>query len=469
MPSSSVFVSVDLDVSFVPFCVRPSSYKKRKKKMGVRRIISFTSLIIALLAAALASVSFGVRRTALPPHLLGHPVVDRENFLDATTMAELRQMTRDFHSIPSVLRDTDSYKVKRNHIGEAVPYDAINKRCPSDKPFLMTDGKKEKCIFPSRIDVGRHFITTGGPDGVKEDFDLLASRAQPFIKYIFNYTELPVAKRLLESDEFKRFAVSVCPADKQLLDQFQFNVIVQVPGQATGTHIDAPIFYHANRFEFPQWLLAAMVFSNLFADEFVHQVQVVAYYHTWTEAPGGNFIFWTANDAGHISRPISGSANVVDGSKVAHAAGIYRPARRPPPMPRTGASELVFDNTTDKWHVVVDGAVAATYDESELRLGAVYRARCFAGDEDRARFQEAQQNQWSIDFVLSTFKADMIRRGVLKQERAAAIAPYDLGALIMDTYITYPLPQEAAIPFNYCALGKLAPLSKPLLDLFCDH
>jgi hypothetical protein len=42
-------------------------------------------------------------------------------------------------------------------------------------------------------------------------------------------------------------------------------------------HIDGAYFVGATRFEYPQWLLAAMVFSGLFADDFVDQVQVVGY------------------------------------------------------------------------------------------------------------------------------------------------------------------------------------------------
>jgi hypothetical protein len=45
----------------------------------------------------------------------------------------------------------------------------------------------------------------------------------------------------------------------------------------------------------------------------------------------------------------------------------------------------------------------------------------------------------------------------------------DLGMLLMQEYIQYPLPTKevALIPFNYCALGKEVPLLKPLLSLVC--
>ena len=74
-----------------------------------------------------------------------------------------------------------------------------------------------------------------------------------------------------------------------------------MPGQTVALHLDAPYFWGADRFQFPQWLLASMVFSGLFQEQFIDQVQVVAYLHNWTD-PGnlkaGRFIYWNdANDA----------------------------------------------------------------------------------------------------------------------------------------------------------------------------
>lgn len=46
---------------------------------------------------------------------------------------------------------------------------------------------------------------------------------------------------------------------------------MQVPGQTVATHVDGVYFWGATRREFPQWLLACMMFSGLFQDEFIHQ------------------------------------------------------------------------------------------------------------------------------------------------------------------------------------------------------
>jgi hypothetical protein len=38
--------------------------------------------------------------------------------------------------------------------------------------------------------------------------------------------------------------------------------------------------------------------------------------------------------------------------------------------------------------------------------------------------------------------------------------------VIMDNYLPYPLP-TSLLPFNYCALSRLVPWTKPLLSLMC--
>ncbi len=113
-------------------------------------------------------------------------------------------------------------------------------------------------------------------------------------------------------------------------------------------HLDAPYFWGASRVSVPQWLLVSMVFSGLFQDKFVDQVQVspsaaaapppctaplhrrhapsrrrlqvVAYLHEWTDDRGGAFVYWKDNSGQMHSvppSPLSGSS--VDGSKTVHA------------------------------------------------------------------------------------------------------------------------------------------------------
>ena len=263
-----------------------------------------------------------------------------------------------------------------------------------EHPFLTPDNAKEKCVLPGRVDIGKHFVMTGGVNGLKEDYETMVSRLQSFGRYMFNPSDYPAVADLFESEVFQDAAKSVCPADKQVLDPFQFNFIIQVPGQTVALHLDAPYFWGASRFHYPQWLLAAMVFSGKFEDRFIDQLQVVAYLHQWDDpAREGRFVYWTQNTRDYESvppTPLAGS--VVDGSKTVHAALVYRPDATPPFMDKSQNNALEYNKEADIWELVVkneEGEVVKrlrNYTFDDLRISVVYRARCFASVEERQRY-----------------------------------------------------------------------------------
>jgi len=58
--------------------------------------------------------------------------------------------------------------------------------------------------------------------------------------------------------------------------------------------------------------------------------------------------------------------------------------------------------------------------------------------------------------VLEVFKQDLISKNLLTPSSAQTINPLDLGELILQTYILYPLNHESSIiPYNYCILPNL--------------
>lgn len=72
------------------------------------------------------------------------------------------------------------------------------------------------CILPGRIDVGRHYLKTGGVEGLKQPYNSLISRVQSFGRYMFNVTDYPVIEKLFASEAFQNASKSVCPSDKQV-------------------------------------------------------------------------------------------------------------------------------------------------------------------------------------------------------------------------------------------------------------
>eukprot|EP00760_Papus_ankaliazontas_P038368 PhM_4_TR9101/c0_g1_i1/m.80649 len=442
----------------------------------------FAAAVVAVVSVALVAMPASKRNT-IPAHLLGHTLVDRQDFLSDDTVEQLLANTRRHSPIYSATKEPAVFKSARDNIGEAVPANLSAGvtgagRCPHR--LLTLDNTGTRCVLPGRIDVGRHYLMTGGPEAKKERIDVLTSRVQPFLHYVLDYKNDAVTKRLLESPDMQRFAQSVCPEHKPYLDPFQFNYVVNLPGQTVANHIDAVYFRRASRVHMPQWLLAVMAFSGLFRDDFVDQVQVVAYYHKWRDDRGGHFYFWNnaTTRQPEVSYPISKSANSIDGSKVVHAAAVYMPWRTPPLLPRGSRNSLEYVGETEDgqdhvWEVKSDGAVLQSYKESELRFSAVYRCRCFKDKADKDKYDEEQkpENAWTLEHVLGVLKRDLVHtRGVVASEEAVErLGPIQLAELLLDTYVKYPLSPTALIPYNLCAVGELDAFSwlKPALNFVC--
>lgn len=289
----------------------------------------------------------------------------------------------------------------------------------------------------------------------------------------------------------------------QHLDAFQYNFIAQLPGQTVAQHLDAPYFIGRSRAATPQWLLVVMVFSGLFEEFLVPQVQVVGYLHEWqpSSSRAGQFVHWADSQPSIVPpAPLAGSA--IDGSRTVHAAVTYRPGRPAPLMDKSKAHSLYYRDGgaqggqeggsegdggvgrgqpagSAAWELRTDGQPVANFTDDDLRVAIVYRARCFADEAAQAAFEAAGADSLPLDTILGTLAADLAARGVLSAEKAAdwrAIPRLELGLLLLDTFIRYPLPQEPLIPFNYCMLPRAPNLwarwaaswLEPLLVLLCD-
>jgi len=116
---------------------------------------------------------------------------------------------------PQVVSDVSFYRVPvtREDIGEAVPIGADG-TCAH--PLLVPSSNRTLCVLPGRIDVARHFFTTGGVEGLKESLPTLSRRLLAFSQYLFNATEYPVFASLFADAPFQRMAKAVCPADAQV-------------------------------------------------------------------------------------------------------------------------------------------------------------------------------------------------------------------------------------------------------------
>jgi len=286
----------------------------------------------------------------------------------------------------------------------------------------------------------------------------------------------PIVRELFHQPEFELMAKQICPLGKQHLDGFQFNFIIQIPGQTVASHIDAPYFWGASRKQFPQWLLAVMVFSGLFEESFIDQVQIVGYLsdiNTTDPSTNGEFLYYQSNTAGSgkyesvPARYLAGSA--IDGSKVVHASRIYKPATQVPALDKDKDSELVFVGEVgnkERWELLVDGEKMGTYLTSDLRISIVYRARCFANNDEKEAYYKHEAGSMTLEYVLSVLAADLVARersqGKTQIEllEASPNARLAFALLLMDEYVAYPLPsmdKQPLFPWNYCLVSKKFP------------
>ena len=443
-----------------------------------------SAVIVTLLALVFFAFLQRFERSVLPEHLLHHPVLYHRNLISHQHGNMLTTLVKELMIYPSNIKAdtlTGSWKIRHPHIGEAIPTGRVvdlvanftTFKC--DHEFMVPNADKTMCILPQRIDIGKHFIKSGGVDGKRESYQQSLQRVTSFGRYYMGTEGLdprlpPLIGELFRLDNFQQAAKDICPHDKQLLDPFQFNVIIQIPGQTVASHIDAPLFWGADRTDFPQWLLAVMVFSNLFREKFIDQVQVVGYLSDIApkgatpeelDAIGGEFVYYQANDKGRYSKEsaeyLAGSC--VDGSKLVHASRIYRPDVQVPTLDKDKDSELVYVGE-EKWELRVDGKVISVYLHKDLRISIVYRARCFADEVELEHYRRfPSEKRMQLEDVLNKLVDKMVDDKAISKENALALSRLDLALLLMDYYIKYPLPsaEKALLPWNYCLISKLYP------------
>lgn len=119
---------------------------------------------------------------------------------------------------------------------------------------------------------------------------------------------------------------------------------------------------------------------------------MVGYLHEWTlpegETPSGEFFYYPKND--NVVRsipptPLSGSA--VDGAKMIHSAGVYKPNMLPPTLSKDKHNKLVYAGD-EKWELREDNKTVRQYDTNDLRMTLVYRSRCFEDEEAMLSFNK---------------------------------------------------------------------------------
>jgi hypothetical protein len=148
-------------------------------------LTQFISVVILAGAALFFNNGWLIPRVDLPAHLLGHPALFKKEFISEATRVELLELVKSFKSLPTNVEDLKYYKTLHEHIGEAVPFSGS---CPH--PLLVPNINRTLCTFPGRVDIGSHYIRSGGHEGLKETYESLVSRVLSFGVYLFDLSKV---------------------------------------------------------------------------------------------------------------------------------------------------------------------------------------------------------------------------------------------------------------------------------------
>lgn len=145
-----------------------------------------------------------------------------------------------------------------------------------------------------------------------------------------------------------------------------------------------------------------------------------------------------------------------------------------PLLKKTEKNELHFLGD-GVWELRTPNDPPIKYNISDVRISLVWRARCFASEEEKARWHAQSQATLQLDAVLDKLVADLRKRGRLTAD-APRPRPLELAEMLLSEYARYPIAnvEQAIIPLNYCMLPQVAPswlqpLLAPVLQLLCDR
>ena len=149
-------------------------------------------------------------RADIPSHLLGHPILNIKNMVPKDIGAKLNTILREMREFPTNINADlkTGYSGCAEDIGENA---AILPNGQCDDPYTVPNINRTHCIYPQRIDVGKHFLLTGGPDAIRENIKDMTSRVQSFARYLTGASleKYSIIKELFYSDKFMKAAQTI--------------------------------------------------------------------------------------------------------------------------------------------------------------------------------------------------------------------------------------------------------------------
>lgn len=430
----------------------------------------------------------------------------KSNFFANETVNLFRNLALNGEKLSTIVEDNGVESA-----GEAVQIGHVNCK----HPFMTLNPQRTMCHFSNRLDVGMHFVKTGGFNGHIEYLDKMVARILPFRKRLIQqkanaYNSYVNLKKLKEfnTKEFHNTANSICADnnaelfDKNKLDSivneiFQLDILLMLPGQELPMHLNVPYFWGADRNSFPHWLLVVMKNSKLFEDIFIPQVQGISWLDTESSdsntpekanlnkefvewyGEGGDFYLYpylesnfaidskkedskepeTKKNKYVILKREYNSAIILDGAQVIHGMDRYRPSDLPPLFASNHHYTIRFDQYQKQWNLHdFQNNLLRSYYKDDVKLMVVWNMHCFANQTQQKEFHSRKVKPLTLEHIINTFKKDLKQKNQLPRDD---IEPIELWTIALKEYLNYPVNTNNQITtifgFNYCLLPNIMP------------
>ena len=286
--------------------------------------------------------------------------------------------------------------------------------------------------LPARWDAARNFVKTGGRFGRSEPLHVLAARTNYFREtYAYGLEErVPGIAPFLHHEGFTAAARALF--GRPVIEPAIVYANLLVPGQELAVHTDVPEFRGVNRTKHPQWLLAVMHHSGLFAEHRMPIATAVSWFH---DCEGGEFAFYpdgaAAPPVAHRVRFNTGI--LLDTDTVFH--GVDRVAETDEPVDRLRPGMRLRHDEGDAWRVVDGDDTVTRYRWRDLRYSVSWKGYCFA-DEAERRAWRTNVDDLRVEAVVDRLVEDLRERGRIDERPGDAA----LVELLIDEYIHFPQP-----------------------------
>lgn len=206
------------------------------------------------------------------------------------------------------------------------------------------------------------------------------------------------------------------------------------PMDATGVHVDLPIFRGFAAPAIPVWLLMNMSYSGLFQDWMVPIASGLAWFY---RGHGGAFAYWPdgAEGAPRLERaPLWNSGVMSDNEFMFHGVSpIGSDAERAPLKGALRASDRLWYAGDGDWEIRDGERVAHHLTSGQVRLSLLWKAYVFRNQEHLASFEDRSMDL-TRDQVVDTYLADLAGKGVKLARPADPLTDADWRQTLEQTY-----------------------------------